>query len=158
MAFFSYVFLCLLGITNGNEIRQKAVSLLEDSDALYQLYIDDKTARLAGTASPLRNFLDDLLGDAEQSHGVDSPRHILTILTDDQGYADIGYNDPTFNTPTMDTIAARGAKLSSFYVLNTCSPTRASLLTGKYLGQTGLQVHISHDYLNIRSLLPNHRA
>jgi hypothetical protein len=151
MTLFSFIFLCLVGIANGNEIRQKAASLLADPDALYQLYVDDKSARLGGSASPLRNFLVNLLSDAEQSHDADSPRHILTILTDDQGYADIGYNDPTFNTPTMDTIASRGAKLSSFYVLNTCSPTRASLLTGKYLGQTGLQVRHTHFYPYIRS-------
>ena len=140
MALFQFFLIIFVQLVYGNEIRQKAADLLADTNALYELYVDDKAARIDGRTSALRDFLNDVLEDAEKSFNSNSPRHILTILTDDQGYADIGYHDPTFHTPAIDTVAARGVKLSSFYVQNTCSPTRASLLTGKYLGQTGLQV------------------
>ena len=57
-----------------------------------------------------------MMKHAEQQQQHEKPEHILTILTDDQGYKDIGYHDSTFITPTMDSSAHRGVKLTRFYV------------------------------------------
>lgn len=59
-------------------------------------------------------------------------------MTDDQGWGDIGYNNPVVKTPLLDSLAAAGIILENFYVSPTCSPTRASLLTGKYANRVGV--------------------
>src|SRR5262249_37409575 len=65
--------------------------------------------------------------------------NVLLILTDDQGYGDLGiHGNPTIRTPNLDRLAREGVRLRSFYVAPVCSPTRASLLTGRYNYRTGV--------------------
>src|SRR4026207_432931 len=63
----------------------------------------------------------------------DKPNFIF-ILIDDLGATDLGCTGSTFyETPNIDRLAARGMKFTQAYSACTvCSPTRASLLTGKY--------------------------
>lgn len=63
-----------------------------------------------------------------------APRpNIVLIMTDDQGYGDLGVTgNPVLDTPHLDALARGGASLRNFYVSPVCSPTRASLLTGRY--------------------------
>src|SRR5664279_2270085 len=69
--------------------------------------------------------------------------NILFILADDLGYADVGFTGgKDIKTPNIDTLAAAGARLESFYVQPVCSPTRASLMTGRYPMRYGLQVGV----------------
>ncbi len=69
--------------------------------------------------------------------------NILIILADDLGYADVGFTGgKDIKTPNIDTLAAAGARLESFYVQPVCSPTRASLMTGRYPLRYGLQVGV----------------
>jgi arylsulfatase A-like enzyme len=59
----------------------------------------------------------------------------LFILADDLGYMDIGaYNPGTFyKTPTLDSLAEAGLRFTDAYAANpVCSPTRASIMTGRY--------------------------
>lgn len=67
---------------------------------------------------------------------------ILFILVDDLGYADVGWHDSDFKTPNLDKIANGGARLEQFYVQPVCTPTRASLMTGRYPMRYGLQVGV----------------
>lgn len=63
------------------------------------------------------------------------PPNILFILVDDLGYMDIGaYNPDTFyQTPHINQLAAEGMRFTDGYAANpVCSPTRYSVLTGKY--------------------------
>lgn len=65
--------------------------------------------------------------------------NILYILADDMGYADAGFNGGTeIKTPNLDRIARGGAILKSFYVQPVCSPTRSTLMTGRYPTRTGV--------------------
>lgn len=65
--------------------------------------------------------------------------NIVYILADDMGYADAGFNGgKEINTPHLDRLAKEGAILRSFYVQPLCSPTRASLMTGRYVAHTGV--------------------
>ncbi|MBU6401841.1 MAG: sulfatase-like hydrolase/transferase, partial [Verrucomicrobia bacterium] len=65
--------------------------------------------------------------------------NIILILTDDQGYGDLGITgNPVVQTPNIDALARRGASLAEFYVCPVCSPTRASLMTGRYNYRTGV--------------------
>jgi len=59
--------------------------------------------------------------------------NVLLVIADDLGYGDVGcFGAPSIETPAIDRVAAEGAKLTSFYVHPSCSPTRAALLTGRY--------------------------
>ena len=60
------------------------------------------------------------------------PKHILVIVTDDQGFSDVGYRDTQFKTPTIDALAHDGVKLERFYTTATCTPGRAALMTGMF--------------------------
>lgn len=66
--------------------------------------------------------------------------NVIIILADDLGFADVGFNNhQTFYlTPTLDSLAKKSAVLSSFYSMPTCSPTRASLMTGCYPSRHGI--------------------
>ena len=66
---------------------------------------------------------------AQQPRG----RNIVLIVTDDVGYGDIGaYGAPDVKTPNLDRLAREGVRFTDFYAAPTCSPTRASLISGRY--------------------------
>ncbi|MEY2586193.1 MAG: hypothetical protein RLY11_42, partial [Bacteroidota bacterium] len=73
--------------------------------------------------------------------------NIIVILADDLGYGDVGFlgsND--VKTPAIDFIAKNGMSFTNFYANSTvCSPTRASLLTGKYPDAVGVPGVIRQD-------------
>ncbi len=61
--------------------------------------------------------------------------NILFILVDDLGYMDVGANNPDtfYETPHIDALAASGMRFTDGYAANpVCSPTRYSVMTGKY--------------------------
>ena len=67
--------------------------------------------------------------------------NIVFILADDLGYMDVGcYNPKTFyETPNIDGLAKRGMKFTQAYAACcVCSPTRASIMTGKYPPRYGI--------------------
>jgi arylsulfatase A-like enzyme len=65
--------------------------------------------------------------------------NVLLIMTDDQGYGDLGYHgNPRIRTPRLDQFARESVRLKSFCVSPVCSPTRASLMTGRYNFRTGV--------------------
>ena len=66
--------------------------------------------------------------------------NVLLILADDHGYGDISaHNGPSIQTPNIDRIAAGGARFSKFYANSSvCSPSRASLMTGRYPDRAGV--------------------
>jgi leishmanolysin-like peptidase len=69
-------------------------------------------------------------GCAEQPQAA-GPPNLVFILIDDLGWNDIGYHDRAVLTPTLDALAAGGVVLDRHYVYRYCSPTRASLLSGR---------------------------
>ena len=63
------------------------------------------------------------------------PLNFVFFLVDDFGWADIAANNPHtfYETPNIDRIAARGMNFTNGYAANpVCSPTRFSIMTGKY--------------------------
>jgi arylsulfatase A-like enzyme len=68
--------------------------------------------------------------------------HIIYLLADDMGYADVGWHGSEIKTPNLDKLANSGAKLEQFYVQPVCSPTRAAFMTGRYPMRHGLQVGV----------------
>ena len=65
--------------------------------------------------------------------------NIVLIMTDDQGYGDLSsMGNTVLDTPHIDSLARQGASVDTFYVSPVCSPTRASLMTGRYNYRTRL--------------------
>jgi arylsulfatase A-like enzyme len=61
-----------------------------------------------------------------------APRpNIVLILADDLGFSDVGSYGGEIPTPNIDRLAADGVRFTQFYNAARCSPTRASLLTGR---------------------------
>ncbi len=69
-------------------------------------------------------------------HAADAKKpNVLVFLVDDLGYMDIGVNNPHsfYETPSIDAFAKSGMRFTDGYAANpVCSPTRYSLMTGKY--------------------------
>lgn len=68
--------------------------------------------------------------------------HILYIVADDLGFADVGFRGSEIRTPNIDKLAAEGTILQQFYTQPLCTPTRAALMTGRYPLRYGLQVGV----------------
>lgn len=65
--------------------------------------------------------------------------NVLIVITDDQGYGDLGFHgNPVLKTPNIDAFAKESVRLTHFYVSPVCSPTRSSLMTGRYNYRTGV--------------------
>ena len=69
--------------------------------------------------------------------------NIILIMTDDQGWGQTGYyNHPALKTPNLDEMARNGIRFDRFYAgAPVCSPTRASVLTGRVNDRTGVFDH-----------------
>lgn len=71
-------------------------------------------------------------------HSKSTKPNIVLFVADDAGWHDVGYHGSEISTPNIDQLAATGVELDQFYVYPTCSPTRASILTGKYASRFGI--------------------
>jgi len=75
--------------------------------------------------------------------------NFIVFLTDDQGYGDLSCMGCTdFRTPHLDRLASDGVRFTDWYSNSpVCSPSRASLMTGRFPGNAG-----------VRSILAGHRT
>jgi arylsulfatase A-like enzyme len=76
---------------------------------------------------------------------VEPPPNIVVFLVDDLGATDVGCFGSTFyETPNVDRMAAQGMRFTAAYsACPVCSPTRASMMTGRYPQRTGIT-----DFIN----------
>ena len=78
-----------------------------------------------------------------------APPNIVLVVSDDQGYADLGFLGTHILTPNLDRLAAEGVRLTNFYVSwPACTPSRASLLTGRYPQRNGTYEMIRNDMVD----------
>ena len=67
-----------------------------------------------------------------------APPNVILIMTDDQGYGDLGcHGNSMIKTPNLDGLHGRCVRLTDFHVSPCCTPTRASLMTGRDCVRTG---------------------
>ena len=71
----------------------------------------------------------------------DKKPNFVVIVADDLGWDSIGYSDDsmTFVTPYLTSLAQNGIIMENFYAQEVCSPSRGSLLTGRYPLSIGMQ-------------------
>ncbi len=66
--------------------------------------------------------------------------NVILIMTDDQGYGDLAcHGNKWIKTPNLDKLRGECVRLTDFHVSPKCSPTRASLLTGRHCRAVGVQ-------------------
>lgn len=77
--------------------------------------------------------------------GAKEQPNVIFVMADDMGWGQTGYrNHPLLKTPNLDAMAANGLRFERFYAGGpVCSPTRASVLTGRSHDRTGV---LSHGY------------
>lgn len=66
--------------------------------------------------------------------GGASRPNLLILIADDMGWDDLGaYEHPTIRTPHLDRLAREGMRFEqAFLTASSCSPSRASIITGRY--------------------------
>ena len=84
----------------------------------------------------------------QQEQTPQKPPNIVFILADDLGAHDLGYSGSTYyETPNIDRIAQEGFIFTQGYAASrVCSPSRASLMTGKFTARHGIT-----DWIGARS-------
>lgn len=61
------------------------------------------------------------------------PPNVVFLLADDLGWSDLGcYGSDLHETPNLDRLAKEGVRFTQAYAMPLCSPTRASILTGRH--------------------------
>ena len=80
-----------------------------------------------------------VLASAGQPAPAKKPLNFVFFLVDDLGYMDVGANNPKcfYDTPNVDRLARSGMRFTNGYAAcPVCSPTRLSIMTGKYPSRT----------------------
>jgi len=92
-----------------------------------------------------------VLGDHGNSTG--QRPNVVILLADDLGWQDLGCYGGPVKTPTLDALAAQGVRFTDFHAgCAVCSPSRATLLTGRQHIRTGIY-HVLQDRMHNAHLL-----
>lgn len=95
--------------------------------------------------------------DTVDAANATAPEVILVLLIDDLGFADIRPHGPLSPTPHIGALAAAGVELANMHAYKVCSPSRRSLLSGRFAvgGTSGAQAPICSNFLPLEmTLLP----
>ncbi len=66
--------------------------------------------------------------------------HVVLVVIDDLGWSDVGFQGSVIHTPNINRLAAEGVILENYYVQPLCTPTRSTLMTGRYPIHTGIDI------------------
>lgn len=75
---------------------------------------------------------------SQENNSKQEKPNIIIIIPDDLGWHDVGYQGSSIKTPNIDKLAKNGVRFNQHYVMPTCTPTRLSLMTGKYPSRYGI--------------------
>tara|TARA_R110002050_G_scaffold177889_1_gene311107 strand:- start:75464 stop:76915 length:1452 start_codon:yes stop_codon:yes gene_type:complete len=83
--------------------------------------------------------------------------NVILIFADDLGWGDLGsYGHRQLKTPELDQLAKEGRLFTQFYVNSpVCSPSRASLMTGRFPAELGIHGHFATPESNGSRGMPN---
>ena len=104
---------------------------------------------------------------AESEPWFDEPPHpgedapdVVVVLLDDTGFAQLGCYGSDIATPHIDALAGAGLRYTNFHVTPLCSPTRASLLTGRNPHAVGMRAvsNFQTGFPNQQAHISNHAA
>ncbi len=71
--------------------------------------------------------------ESQEIAQISKQPNIILVLTDDQGFGDLGvHGNDKIKTPNIDNFAKQSVEFTQFYTSPVCTPTRASLMTGRY--------------------------
>jgi arylsulfatase A-like enzyme len=81
---------------------------------------------------------------------IDRKPNVIVIVSDDQGYPDLGIiGAKPILTPHLDQLAREGVRATNFYVTwPACTPSRGSILTGRFPQRNGLYDMVRNDLVN----------
>ena len=77
---------------------------------------------------------------------IDEKTNVMYIVLDDSGFSDFGSFGSEISTPNIDELAENGLKYNNFHTAPVCSPTRASLLTGRNNHAVGMGNVANFDF------------
>lgn len=117
-----------------------------------------KTAGLiaAGTAATQHHLFGSELLSKYMSAG--KKPNIIFILADDLGIGEVGcYGADNYKTPHIDELARGGTRFTHAYTPSLCGPSRATILTGRYLFRTGATNQDSTGLMKpaVETMMPN---
>lgn len=107
---------------------------------------------LASAAGADQGFVAPAAGGVRAQRPAPNRRpNVVLIMTDDQGYGDLRcHGNPKIDTPVLDRLASQSVRFDRFFVEPLCTPTRASLMTGRYSLRTGA-VSVTRGLETVRS-------
>jgi len=114
-----------------------------DTDSIDMMDIDSMgtdSMDIIGTDST--DMTDSAMDTVDTNSDITSEPNILFIIADDMGKdATAGFSEGSIkpNTPNLNSIKDAGLTFNNFWTYPTCSPTRASIITGKYGHRTGIK-------------------
>ena len=73
--------------------------------------------------------------------------NVVIFFLDDWAWGDLGANGYGAETPHMDALAAKGMRFTDLHAMSVCTPSRASLLTGRLGLRTGVVVNFGEASL-----------
>ena len=109
------------------------VQLAERKIGPVREHTESSRARVGRTLADSEAWFD------EPPHPGGGAPNVVVILLDDTGFAQFGCYGSDIDTPNVDQLAAHGLQFTNFHVTPLCSPTRASLLTGRSQHAVGMR-------------------
>ncbi len=96
----------------------------------------------------------------EPKRSDDGSPNIVVILFDDTGFSHFGCYGSTIDTPNIDRLAEHGLRYTNFHTTALCSPTRASLLTGRNHHTVGMRSvsNFNTGFPHMRGYISPHAA
>lgn len=86
--------------------------------------------------------------------------NVVLIVFDDTGFAQLGCYGSDIDTPNINKIAAEGLQFTNFHTTALCSPTRASLLSGRNHHSVGMRFlsNVDTGYSNCRGVISDRKS
>lgn len=138
-----------IDLSQNQEYLSKYLNALEERRVYWSQYsiptnepdavLKSEAFRRTGRVGPWLNATTSLR-KIQQLYSYEDAPHIIFCLIDDWGYNDFGKISTymTWTTPTIDRLAEEGIHISNYYTNEVCAPSRASLMTGRYVLRLGV--------------------